>query len=152
MSQNLNARKWRRAANSPTTDAGSVLNNSYNDLAGVQKFSDFGKHLLPIRLDPDGVNAAAKYTTDASTERIVKAGTTLAIFNKGSATAAITISETTISAALALGAVNDAGDVGIPVAAGQWLHLNTYYKTRIRTTSSDLVVFVVADDTFTVPR
>ena len=134
-------RSLKRTHNNPNQDPNLIDNNAYNDQAGVKKVSDFGKHLLPFEA------SAGVFTTDFSTSRKVGRGKAMAFYNNSASVAAVTMSSATVALALAPGATNAAGDVGIPVAANSWLYLNTFDNDHVRTTASTCLGFIISDDT-----
>lgn len=135
---NENPRRYRRKAQSSTTDAGLAENNSYNDQAGVRKVSDFGKSLKPLQI------GATSYTTDYTTARNIGLGRSLAIYNNSAAVKSITFSDTAITA-LAAGATDASGNVGIPLPPNAWTYLSNYNK-QFAITDSALAIVLIADD------
>ncbi|HLD91703.1 MAG TPA: hypothetical protein VI911_11950 [Patescibacteria group bacterium] len=132
--------KNRRKANN-NYDPSSVDSNSYNDAAGARKTIEVGHHLKPIK------TGATTFTTDCSTKTKVGKGISLAIF--GVADGSVTIGDSTV-AILATGVTDANGFVGIPVMAEHWIYLNTYTYDYIITSSADIKVFIIEDDTYII--
>jgi len=132
--------KNRRSAKS-NYDPSSVDSNSYNDAAGGRKITNVGHHLKPMKI------GAAAWSTDASVARKIGKGISIAVFAK--ADGAITIGEAGVLS-LAAGVVDVNGCVGIPVLTGQWIYLNTFTYDHIITSSNDLLVYIIEDDTYII--
>lgn len=134
------AKPKRRNSYLGTVDPSSVATNTYNDAVGAQKNMDFGHHLLPIA-------AGGVYTTDATAAKAVEKGKTLAIYNNSGTLESVTLGDTSGMAALAVGVTDVNGNVGIPCKANDWTYIATYDRQFVRTSSANLLVFVVKDET-----
>ena len=135
-------RKHKRNA-TENHDPSSVVSIAYNEPAGAIKTAEVGLRLKPFLVDAE----TGEYTTDFSTIRRVGKGVSLAIFNTSTNALAITVTDLEGQAALAPGATNTEGDVGIPCTPQAWTHIATFDKTLAIAESDDLLVFIVKDNT-----
>lgn len=123
-------------------DAQSVGNNCYNDYAGAQKNLNIGPKLLPIKL------GETTWTTDASVARQFVAGTSIYVFNTNTLTETIAFGKTQdLATPMGVGDVDAEGNVAIPVIGEDWSHFSLGEDTWVRTSSSNVKVFVVQDHT-----
>lgn len=135
-------KKFRQYMGPATEDAQSIENNIYNETAGGQKNVQVGGLLQPLNLN------ATQFTTDATTARRVRPGTSLYIYNNSNTLYSVTVSDNPAIAALAPGATNAAGDVGVPCKPNDWTHLNVYDKPYVITNNALLLVFKLKDETY----
>jgi hypothetical protein len=123
-------------------DPGSIQSHMYNEAAGAQKNMEVGRHLKPIQVD------ATTWSTDCSTaRRLPSKGKNLAVYNNAGAIGAVTLGDAAGMTALAAGATDASGNVGIPCPAGQWTYIACNDKQFVRSTASTLLVFLIEDDT-----
>lgn len=135
-------KKFRQMEGRGVEDPVNIANINYNEASGGTKNMQVGPFLKPIKL------GAGSYTTDATTARSVRKGTALAIYNHSGTAQAITCGDSSAMAALAHGVTDANGNVGIPCLPHGWTYLNTYEKQFIRTNSSNLMVFIIEDETY----
>lgn len=122
-------------------DPSSIQVMTYNEAAGAQKNMDAGHHLVPMNVN------ATTFTTDATTARSVGMGKTLAIYNNSATVQAATLGDDAAMTALAVGAVDAAGNVGIPCQPNTWTYIATNNRQFVRTSNASLLVMIVKDDT-----
>lgn len=124
----------------------SIIDNlEYNDAAGSKKVSEVGRHLLPLKFISVGATA---YTTDATTARTLdNMGTCLAVYNNSGAVHAVTLNESSSIVALAAGATDSSGHVGIPCAPNSWTYIACGRSNWVITDSATLLVFLIDDNT-----
>lgn len=119
---------------------------TYSDQVGAWKVSENGRSLLPLG---DG---AGGYTTNASTARILpSAGLNLAIYNSDTTVHAVTVSGSGSTTALAAGATNTNGNVGIACPPGVYTYVACYQSNWAITDSSTLFVYLINDSTTIIP-
>jgi hypothetical protein len=115
---------------------------TYNAYSGAFKNLEAGHYLLPL------LAGTANATTDATTVKTARLGSTLAVFNTNATTVySITLSKANTVAAGTAGTVVGE-DVSVPCKPLDWTYLNTYDKQFLITEDADLLVFVVADDSY----
>jgi hypothetical protein len=125
-----------------TQDEGALANIEYNEPAGAVKTSEQGNWLAPLG------NGSNGFTTDASTARILpKLGQNIALYNSDTAIHTVTISNSNTTTALAPGATNAAGNVGIPVPPGTWFKTCCFLNNWVVTDSTLLFVYLINDAT-----
>jgi hypothetical protein len=123
-------------------DNGSLDSTQYNKQAGAQKQVDVGANLKPLNA------SATTYTTDASTAKALSGkGKSIAVYNSAGTAAAITLGTDNTVAALAPGACDANGNVGIPCAPNDWTNIACYDKQWVRSSAATLMVFEIVDDT-----
>lgn len=121
-------------------DPGQIERNIYNNAAGAQKNAEVGRHLVPI-------NTGSAFTTDCTTARSLPSkGRNIAVYNNAGAVGAVTLGDSAAMAALAAGATDAQGNVGIPCAPGEWTFIACNEKQFVRTTAATLLVFLIEDD------
>lgn len=129
----------RRIKSKAVQDPESIMALMYNQASGAQKNLQAGHALSPLS---SGV-------TDVSGAPVaIRAGLSFAIYNKSSTAAAITFGKTSAVASLAIGAVDANQNVGIPCKPTDWTYLSNNDKTFVISSSPNLVVFQVVDDTY----
>lgn len=129
---------------SKNIDVPSIDNMSFNEKTGAQKNMEVGRLHLPLD------KGDSTKTTDASTAcALPYKGACLAVYNNSGTVGAITIGEDNTVAALAPGAVDaiGLGHVGVPCGPNAWTFIACFDKQWVRSTSSALLVFLIADDT-----
>lgn len=125
-----------------TVDPSSISNLTYNEAAGAQKNTEVGAHLKPLQID------GTTFSTDATTaRRLPGAGKNLAIYNNAAAVGSVTLGDVSIMAALAVGATDASGNVGIPCKPNDWTFIACNEKQYVRTNAVTLLVFIIEDDT-----
>jgi hypothetical protein len=125
-------------------DPSSIASMQFNRSAGSQKVSEVGRHLLPV---PYVTGGTVAYKTDLSTTTALpSAGLVLAVYSKDTVVQSITLSAASI-ASLAIGVTDSSGNVGVPCAPGAWTYLAADIATWAVTSSANLLVFIVDDDT-----
>lgn len=126
-----------------TKDPSSIQNIVYNEAAGIEKNSDFGKKLLPL---PDG---AGGYTTDASTAKILpNKGRNISVYNNSSTVQAITVIEDNTVSALAAGVADSDGHVGIVCKPNDWTNIACGNYQWVISDSANLIVYLIDDNTY----
>jgi len=124
-------------------DMGQIQLCQYNRYAGAQKNLTVGPWLAGIAYENAG---SILYTTDVSTQKTVEAGSQLAVYNNNAAVQILRIDKNTITA---LGSVGDVGETFsvIPCPPGEWTLISMGQWTYVRSGSSDLLTYLVLDDT-----
>jgi hypothetical protein len=135
-------KKIRQVDGRAIEDPLSIKNMVYNEASGAYKSIEIGPFLKPIR------TGANSWTTDASTARSVRKGSVIAVYNNSGTLGAITCGDSPSMAALAAGATDSNGNVGIPCPPNSWTYISTNTKTFIRTTAATLLTFIVEDETY----
>jgi hypothetical protein len=135
-------KKMRQMDGRDTTDPSNINNLTYNEASGGFKNLNIGPFLKPIRT---GTNS---YTTDATTARSVRKGSIIAIYNNSGTLGAITCGDSASMTALAAGATDTNGNVGIPCPPNTWTYIATNDKQFIRTTAATLLTFIIEDETY----
>jgi len=125
------------------TDPSNINNLTYNEASGGFKNLNIGPFLKPIFLA-----ATNSYTTDATTARSVRKGSIIAVYNNSSVLGAITCGDSPTMTALAAGATDSNGNVGIPCPPNAWTYIATNDKQFIKTTAITLLTFIVEDETY----
>jgi hypothetical protein len=134
--------KKRKVLGYRVTDVPSVENMTFSEKAGARKVAEVGRKLLPLNIN------ATTYTTDASTARALpSAGRNLAIYNNSAAVHAVTFGEDLTIAALAAGAVDASGHVGIACTPNAWTYVAAGEQISVITDSATLLVYLIDDDT-----
>lgn len=123
-------------------DPSSITNLTYNEASGAQKNLAAGHCLKPLDV------AGGGYTTDATTARSVRKGTTLAIYNNSGSVGSITISDLITTPSLAAGATDVNGNVGLACRPNDWTYFNTYKKNFVIASAATLLVYVVEDESY----
>lgn len=122
-------------------DQASIENQGYNERAGAQKNMEVGRNLQPLN------SGTGSFTTDASSAKALPGkGKNIAVYNNSSSVAAVTLGEDATIAALASGACDAQGHVGIPCPPNEWSFIACWDKQWVRTSASTLLVFLIADD------
>ena len=130
----------RNSPGNQTQDPSAMDMLTYSDQSGARKTSEVGRSLLPLG---DG---AGGYTTDASTARILPgAGRNLAIYNNSAAVHSVTISAASSTVALAAGAANAAGNVGVACAPNSYTYVACNQNNWVVTDSATLLVYLIDD-------
>lgn len=141
------AKNIRNLQGNNVQDPSTLDNLQYNDAAGSKKVSEVGRHLLPIPIITLG---ALAYTTDASTARALpNPGLCLAVYNNAGAVGSVTLGEdaASVATALAAGATDATGHVGVPCAPNAWTYIACGSQNWIKTTAATLLVFIIDDNT-----
>jgi hypothetical protein len=104
-----------------------------------------GQHLLPLPVPGVGTG----YTTDVSSAAyaLPGAGKSLAVYNNSSSLEAITFGSDNTVTALAAGVTDSSGRVGLPCLPNQYTILAGGYSNWVISTSSNLLVFLINDNT-----
>lgn len=134
-------KKFRQLRGPAIEDQASIDTIKYNEAAGADKNLSVGGFYEPLNLN------ATTFTTDATTSRKIRSGTSIAIYNNSSTLYSVTISETSI-AALAPGAVDPNGNVGVPCKPNDWTLVNMAEKNYLITNNVALLVFKIKDETY----
>jgi len=135
MAKNTRAidQKWQISGE----DAKSI---EYNPASGAQKSLTVGPRLLPIPI-------ASGYTTNAAAGIILpEYGMNLAIYNNAGAVGSITAGTGTLTA-LAVGATDASGNVGVACPPNAWTYLSMGYNRQIITSAATLIVYIIEDPT-----
>jgi hypothetical protein len=136
-------KKIRQSKGKEVYDVNNLQNLLFNKATSAQKNLTVGPHLKPLILNP----AAPTYTTDATTARAVRSGSLLAVYNNGGV-ASLTLGADASVPALAIGATDASGRVGIALKANDWTYVSVYDKHFVITTSATAYVYVIEDDTY----
>lgn len=139
-------KKIRQMKGSTTQDVLNAGGLTFSRSSGAQKNLIVGPHLKPILLDP----AAPSYTTDATTARGLRPGSMLAVYNNSGTVGSVTIGDDSTVPALAVGVTNAAGLVGIACKPNDWTYISLFDKRYVRSSSVNLIVYVLEDDTFII--
>ena len=125
-----------------TIDPSSVQVITYNHQVGAQKNMEMGHHLIPIPTSP------TTFITNISAGAVAlpSKGLTLGVYNNSGIVQAVTIGDSA-TVALAVGATDATGRVGIPCLPNDWTWIATFDKTHAISNSANLVVMIVADST-----
>lgn len=135
--------KKRKIIGYRVSDEAHVANMTFNEKSGAQKNMEVGRKLLPLNID------ATTYTTDATTIRALpQAGRNLAVYNNSAAVHSATFGESAAQSALAAGAVDASGHVGIACKPNDWTYVAAGESQFIITDSALLFVYLIDDDTF----
>jgi len=133
----------RQIAGNNIVDPGLIDALLYSEASGARKSSEVGRHLLPLG---DG---ASGFTTDATTARVLPSGgRNLAVYNNSAAVHAVTLGESSAQAALAAGATDGTGHVGIPCPPATWTYIACAGSNWVITDSATLLVFLIDDNTY----
>lgn len=137
--------KKRNQPGNQTQDTAAIANLEYNQAAGAQKVTEVGRHLLPLPVPGVGTG----YTTDVSgaAYALPGAGKNLAVYNNSGTVEAITFGMDSTVTALAAGATDSSGDVGLPCMPNSWSYFASGYNSWVISESSDLIVFLINDNT-----
>jgi hypothetical protein len=137
--------KKRNYPGNNTQDAGAIDNLTYSNSSGARKTAEVGRHLLPF--PTPGVGNG--YTTDLSSAAysLPGAGRNLAVYNNSGSVASITFGSSSAITALAAGATDSSGNVGLPCQANAWSYFAAGYSNYVISSSSSLLVFLINDDT-----
>lgn len=144
---------FKRTSPGPSSvDPSAVDLFSYNNAAGARKSAEVGRHLLPFPKS-DGAGGIA-YTTDLSGAAfpLPGMGKNLAIYNNDTVIHAITLGEDNTVTALASGATDASGHVGIPCVPARWTYVACGNQNWAITESNKLLVFLIDDDTSIVKQ
>lgn len=135
-------KKIRQTNGNSVEDPVNITNLQYNEAAGAQKNLSVGPFLQPLK---DG---AGGFTTNATTARAIRKGTAIAIYNNGSTAQAVSFGDASTMAALAAGATDVNGNVGMVCRPNDWTYFNSDEKSWVRTDSANLIVYIIKDDTY----
>ena len=123
-------------------DPGAIDVLVYSDQAGANKVSEVGRCLLPLG------NGAGGFTTDATTARILpSAGRNLAIFNNSAVIYSVTVSNSSATAALAVGATDASGNVGVACMPNAYTYVACNQNNWVKTNNALLIVYLIDDST-----
>jgi hypothetical protein len=137
--------KKRNFPGSHTLDTNQINNLGFNEISGAAKNTDIGKHLIPLN---DG---AGGFTTDATAYKILPAmGKSVAIYNNSAAVQSVTLGESTAIVSLGVGVTDASGHVGIPCKPSDWTIIACGESQYIITSSADLLVFLIDDNTYLI--
>lgn len=139
-----NIQKRNLNAGNNAQDEAAIANFSYSQSMGGTKVGEVGKHLLPL-VQP-GVGTG--YSTNPSAAfSLPGAGKNLAVYNNSGTVAAITFGTDNTVTALAAGATDSSGRVGLPCAPNQFSYFASGYNNWVISSSSSLLVFLIDDQT-----
>lgn len=123
------------------SDPANISNMTFSEKSGARKSTEVGRKLIPLKLN------ATTWTTDASTAlQLPSMGRNFAIYNNSAAVHAVTLSPLQASA-LAAGAVDSSGNVGIACKAADYTYVAAGEAKWIITDSALLLVYMIDDDT-----
>jgi hypothetical protein len=122
-------------------DPSQIKAIEYNPASGGQKSLAVGPRLLPIPV-------SGGYTTAANTAAVALPflGANLAVYNNSGTVGSITIGGSTITA-LAAGATDANGNVGVACPPNAWTYLSTSNNQYVFTSASTLYVYIMEDPT-----
>jgi hypothetical protein len=136
----------RNSKGKDVQDPSSIQSLIYNLQVGAQKNMDMGHHLIPIF-------TGGSYTTNVTTATAIpRRGITLAVYNNSGSVGSITLGMDNSIAALAVGATDTNGNVGIACKPNDWTYIATYDKHFVRASASTLIVYVVEDDSYIISQ
>jgi hypothetical protein len=136
---NKKIRQMKGQTHEDVLNAGAL---TFNRQSSGQKNMPVGPHLRPHK------NSSGSFTTNFTAVQALKLGTLLAVYNNSGTVQALTLSDDGAVAALAAGATNPGGDVGIACKPNDWTYISAYDKRFARADSANLFVYIVADDTY----
>jgi len=140
--------KKRNIQGFDTQDTGAIANNTYNNAAGANKTAEVGRHLLPLPVPGVGNG----YTTNPSSAYpLPNAGRNLAVYNNSGTVAAITFGTDGTVTALAAGATDSSGRVGLPCMPNSWSYFAGGYSNWVISSSSSLLVYLINDNSSIQP-
>jgi hypothetical protein len=123
-------------------DPGQIASQSYNQAAGAQKVAEVGRHLVPLKSN------ATTFTTNATTAiPLPSMGRNLAVYNNANAVGAVTLSDVGTVTSQAPGAIDAAGNPGIPCKPNDWTYIACNEKNWVIASAATLLVFLIEDDT-----
>lgn len=140
---NKPSKNIRQNDGNATEDPASIANLTYNEASGSSKQVPAGSVLKPIYLA-----ATNSYTTDATTARSIRKGSSLYIYNNSGTAYSVTFGKDAAMVALAIGAVDANGNVGIPCKANEWTYVGSFDNNWVRTNNAALIVLVLEDETY----
>lgn len=125
-------------------DPGAIDVLQYNNPSGARKSVQMGQHLLPLPTPGSGTG----YTTDVSSAAyaLPTAGKSLAVYNSAGTAGSITFGTDNTVTALAAGATDSSGRVGLPCPANAWSIFAGGYSNWVISSASTLLVFLVNDE------
>ena len=135
------AKRQRVVDNAFLNSGNDVQSIEYNPAAGAQKSLLVGPRLEPIPV-------ASGWTTNAaSVVALPQLGMNLAIYNNAGTAGSVTVGKASTVAALAIGAVDASGNVGVACPPNAWTYLSMGSNQYIITNAATLIVYVVEDPT-----
>jgi hypothetical protein len=136
----------RNLPSNSVQDPGAIDVLEYNNAAGARKIAEVGRHLVPLATPGSGTG----YTTDVSSAAfpLPSAGRNLAVYNNNTTVGAITLGNDNTITALAAGATDSSGRVGIPCAPNAWTYIACGSQNWVKSSAATLLVFLIDDDTF----
>jgi hypothetical protein len=130
-------------------DPNAISLLQYNNPSGARKSVQMGQHLLPLPVPGVGTG----YTTNVSSGpyALPGMGKSLAIYNSSGTAGSITFGSDNTVTALAAGATDSSGRVGLPCPANAWIQFSAGYSNWVISSSSSLLVFLINDETSIQP-
>lgn len=136
------SKKIRNVDGNNLVDPSTIANLTFSNKSGAQKQVDVGRALLPLQSD------ATTWTTNATTAIPLPAkGKCLAVYNKSGTVQSLTLGDDGAMAALAIGATDGSGNVGIACTPNDWTVIACGERRWVRADSANLVVYLIDDDT-----
>lgn len=136
--------KKRNFPGNMVQDPGAIDMLEYSNSVGAIKTSENGRHLLPLPTPGTGTG----YTTaPTSAYPLPGAGRNLAVYNNSGSVGSITFGTDNTVTALAPGATDSSGRVGLPCPANSWSYFAAGYSNWVISSASTLLVFLINDDT-----
>ena len=121
-------------------DPNQIESVEYNPASGGQKSLIVGPRLLPIQI-------AGGYTTDVSGKVALPfLGANLAIYNNSATAASIVAGASTITA-LAIGATDASGNVGVALPPNAWSYLSMGNNQYVISSAATAIVYIIEDPT-----
>lgn len=135
--------KKRKVDGVRISDSDFISNMSFNEKAGARKITEVGRKLIPLKSN------ATTFTTDASTARALPAaGKNIAVYNNSNAIKAVTFGEDGTITALAAGATDASGHVGLACPANSWSYFAAGESVYVIATDATTLVYLIDDDSY----
>lgn len=135
--------KKRKMDGARISDQSYISNMAFNERAGANKSTEVGRKLIPLKSN------ATTFTTDASTARaLVAAGKNIAVYNNSNAVKAVTFGEDNTITALAAGATDASGHVGVACAPNAWTYTAAGESTWVIASDATTLVYLIDDDSY----
>lgn len=134
----------RNIPGNKTYDPNAMDINTYNDDSGAWKVAEVGKHLVPLATP--GVGNGYTTNISAAPYPLPGAGKNLAVYNSSGTAGSITFGTDNTITALAAGATDANGHVGLPCPANSWSYFAGGYSNWAISSASTLYVFLINDE------
>jgi len=133
--------KNQRVVNNDSLNSGlDIVSILYNPASGAQKSLIVGPRYLPVQV-------AGGWTTNAAAGLILpQLGMILAVYNNSGSAASITTGPSTVTA-LAIGATDAFGNVGVACPPNAWTYVSMGNNQYVFTSAATLLVYTMEDPT-----